>query len=91
MFLAEIDRLLSAHNRRWRKSIALAFLIAIVQAVAVVVRPLPIKALIEPPAAGSTMGWLEQAFAGFISRMWLYIAIIFVLEIAIFVSRVATE
>jgi ABC-type multidrug transport system fused ATPase/permease subunit len=91
MFITEINRLLSAHNRRWRRSIAVAFAIAVVQAVAVVMRPLPIKALIEPPAANTTLWRLEQVAAGLFDRLWLYVAIIAALEIAIFASRVGTE
>ena len=48
MFLAEIDRLLRRHNPLWRRAIAVAFAIAACQSIAIVLRPIPIKSLIEP-------------------------------------------
>ena len=91
MFLAEIDRLLSRHNPVWRRAIAGAFAIAACQSVAVVMRPIPIKSLIEPPAAGSFFAWAEAATAGSIGRLWMYAGIIVLLELVIFGAMISAE
>lgn len=91
MFLVEIDRLLRRHNPLWRWAIAAAFAIAACQSIAVVLRPIPIKSLIEPPAPGTLFHALEQAMAGSIGRVWLYAGIIVLLELVIFVSMITTE
>ena len=91
MFLAEIDRLLRRHNPLWRWAIAVAFAIAACQSIAIVLRPIPIKSLIEPPAPGTLFHALEQATAGALERVWLYAGIIVLLELVIFVSMIATE
>ena len=91
MFLAEIDRLLSRHNPAWRRAIACAFAIAACQSVAVVMRPIPIKSLIEPPAPGSFFAWAEAASAGTIGRLWMYAGIIVLLELVIFCAMISAE
>jgi ABC-type multidrug transport system fused ATPase/permease subunit len=92
MFLAEIDRLLRRHNPLWRWAIAAAFAIAACQAVAIVMRPLPIKSLIEPPGADSLLGRLEAIAAGAgIGRIWLYAGIVIALEAVIFCAMISTE
>jgi ABC-type multidrug transport system fused ATPase/permease subunit len=91
MFLAEIDRLLRRHNPLWRWAVAAAFAIAACQSIAIVLRPIPIKSLIEPPAPGTLFHALEQATAGALDRIWLYAGIIVLLELVIFASMIATE
>jgi len=91
MFIAEIDRLLRRHNPGWRRAIALAFAIAATQSVAVVLRPLPIKALLEPPPPGSLFALLEAACAGWLDRVWVYAGIILLLELTIFGAMLASE
>jgi ABC-type multidrug transport system fused ATPase/permease subunit len=92
MFLAEIDRLLRRHNPLWRWAIAAAFAIAACQAVAIVMRPIPIKSLIEPPGADSLLGRLEAVAAGAgIGRIWLYAGIVIALEAVIFCAMISTE
>ena len=92
MFIAEIDRLLRRHNPLWRWAIAAAFAIAACQSVAVVMRPIPIKSLIEAPAADSLFGQIEAAAVGAgIGRVWLYAGIVIALEATIFCAMIATE
>lgn len=91
MFLAEIDRLLRRHNPVWRWAIAAAFAIAACQSIAVVLRPIPIKSLIEPPAAGTWFHALEQATQGTLGRVWLYAGMIVLLELVIFCAMISTE
>ncbi|MBM3521637.1 MAG: ABC transporter ATP-binding protein [Alphaproteobacteria bacterium] len=91
MFIAEIDRLLRRHNPAWRWAVLLAFAIAAMQSIAVVMRPLPIRALIEPPAAGSPFAWLEVATAGVIGRLWLYAGIIVLIELVVLCAMISTE
>ncbi|MBL8699212.1 MAG: ABC transporter ATP-binding protein [Alphaproteobacteria bacterium] len=91
MFIAEIDRLLRRHNPVWRWAILLAFVIAATQSIAVVMRPLPIRALIEPPAAGTPFATLEAAAAGHVNRLWLYAGMIILLELVILCAMISTE
>jgi len=91
MFLAEIDRLLRRHNPLWRRAIAVAFAIAACQSIAIVLRPIPIKSLIEPPAPGTLFARLEAATAGSFDRLWLYAGIIVALELVVFCSMISTE
>lgn len=92
MFLAEIDTLLRRHNPLWRIAIAAAFAIAACQSVAIVMRPIPIKALIETPAPDTAFGRLEILAAGAgLGRIWVYAAIIVALEIVIFLAMIGTE
>jgi len=91
MFLAEIDRLLSRHNPVWRRAILGAFVIAACQSVAVVLRPIPIKMLIEPPAPETFFAWAEAATAGFMGRLWMYAGIIVALELIVFGAMIAAE
>jgi len=67
------------------------FVLAALQSVAVVLRPLPIRALIEPPAPDSVFGFLEHATSGLVSRIWLYVSLVVLIEIAILVLRVTAE
>jgi ABC-type bacteriocin/lantibiotic exporter with double-glycine peptidase domain len=91
MFLRDIDRLLIAHDRRWRIGIFVVFVLATVQSLAVVFRPLPIRALIEPPAPGSFFATLEQLIAGVFDRMWLYVGLVILIEVTILVLRFTAE
>ena len=91
MFLAEIDRLLRRHNPLWRRAIAVAFAIAACQSIAIVLRPIPIKSLIEPPAPGTLFARLEAATSGSFDRLWLYAGMIVALELVVFCSMISTE
>jgi len=91
MFLRDIDRLLSEHDRHWRLGMFVVFLLATLQTVAVVVRPLPIRALIEPPSADSFFGALEHLAGPVMPRLWLYVGLIVLVEIAVFVLRYVSE
>lgn len=89
MFLAEIDRLLITHYRPWRRRMAALVIFACLQASAVVLRPLPIKALVEPPPSE---GWTFDA-AQWLSLPWLWFCIVAVLaiELTILVMRFNVE
>lgn len=91
MFLRDIDKLLLEHDRRWRLGMLAVFLLAALQSIAVVFRPLPIRALIERPASDSIFGTLEAAVSGVIPRIWLYVGLVVLVEIAIFVLRYTAE
>src|SRR4051794_14602253 len=91
MFLRDIDRLLIEHDRRWRFSLLTVFILATLQSLAVVFRPLPIRALIEPPTPGGFFGTIEQFASGAISRVWLYIGLVMLVEITIFAPRFTAE
>ncbi len=91
MFLAEIDRLLKAHDARWRRAIAFVFVLAATHSAAAVLRPLPIKALVEPPPPDSWWGEIERTLTAPESRIWLYIALIIAIELVILGFRYAAE
>jgi ATP-binding cassette subfamily B protein len=91
MFLRDIDRLLREHDRRWRLGMFVVFLLAALQSVAVVVRPLPIRALIEPPSPDSVFGVLESLVTPVVSRLWLYVGLVVLIEISILVLRYTAE
>lgn len=81
MFLAEIDRLMRSHVRHWRRRMAFLVTFACIQAAAIVLRPLPIKALVEPPP---TEGWAFDA-AGSLGLRWLWFCMVAVLVIELVV------
>lgn len=91
MFLAEIDRLLKAHDPHWRRAIAFVFVLAATHSAASVLRPLPIKALVEPPAPESWWGGIERALTVPENRIWLYVALIIAIELVILGFRYAAE
>lgn len=91
MFVREIDALLRKHDPRWRIGIFIVFLIACVQSVAVVVRPLPINALIAGPHPETWWGKIETALTGNIDRIWLYVALIFAIEVFVLVFFLLSE
>jgi ATP-binding cassette, subfamily B, bacterial len=84
MFIREIDALLRKHDPRWRRGILIIFLIACVQSIAVVMRPLPINALVTPPPADSLMGRIEYWALGEIDRVWFYVGLVFLAELVVF-------
>jgi ATP-binding cassette subfamily B protein len=91
MFLAEIDRLLKAHDAHWRRAIAFVFVLAATHSAAAVLRPLPIKALVEPPPPASWWGQIEQQLTAPENRIWLYVALIIAIELVILGFRYAAE
>ena len=91
MFLADIDRLLKAHDPHWRRAIFVVFLLAATHSAASVLRPLPIKALVEPPPPDSWWGQIEQAVTTEIDRIWLYVLLIIAIELVILSFRYAAE
>ena len=91
MFLSEIDRLLKAHDPRWRRAIALVLALAALHSTAAVLRPLPIKALVEPPDPGSWWAAAERALTTPENRVWLYVGLIIAIELTILGFRYAAE
>ncbi|MBV8535380.1 MAG: ABC transporter ATP-binding protein [Alphaproteobacteria bacterium] len=91
MFLRDIDRLLRDHDRRWRLGMLAVFMLSALQSVAVVLRPLPIRALIEPPGTDSIFGTIEQATSAVLPRLWFYVGLVVLIEVSILVLRVAAE
>ena len=91
MFLVEIDRLLKAHDARWRRAIFFVFVLSAIHSGAAVLRPLPIKALVEPPMPDTWWGQIERTLTGDMNRIWLYVALIIAIELVILGFRYAAE
>lgn len=95
MFLREIDALLRKHDPRWRTGLLIIFLIACVQSIAVVTRPLPINALVTPPPPDSWWGQVEAwALAtpfGSMDRVWFYVGLVFVAEAVVLTFFLLSE
>ncbi|MBL8834115.1 MAG: ABC transporter ATP-binding protein [Rhodospirillales bacterium] len=91
MFIREIDALLKKHDPKWRVGIFVIFLIACVQSVAVVVRPLPINALIEGPKPDTWWGGIEAALLRDFDRIWLYVGLIFAIEFVVLAFFLLSE
>ncbi len=91
MFIREIDTLLKKHDPKWRVGIFVIFLIACVQSIAVVVRPLPINALIEGPKPGTWWGGIEATLLRDIDRIWLYVGLIFAIEVVVLIFFLLSE
>lgn len=91
MFLAEIDRLLKAHDPHWRRAIFVVFVLAATHSGASVLRPLPIKALVEPPPPDTWWGGIERTLTADMNRIWLYVALIIAIELVILGFRYAAE
>ena len=89
MFLAEIDRLMTTHVRHWRRRMTLLIGCACVQAAAIVLRPLPIKALVEPaPTEGPAF---QAATTLGLPWLWLCMAAVLVIELAVLGLRLTVE
>lgn len=91
MFLREIDRLLSAHDPRWHRRLAVVFVLALLSSAAVVIRPLPIKFLLEPPDPASFFGTIERVADNASTRLWLYVGVVLAIELLILALRMAVE
>ncbi len=95
MFLRDIDRLLREHDRQWRAGIFVVFVISVLQSIAVVFRPLPIRALVEPPPDDSLFAALERltldVWASPGARIGLYVGLVLLIEFGILVLRYTAE
>lgn len=91
MFIREIDSLLKKHDPKWRVGIFIIFLIACVQSIAVVVRPLPINALIDGPKPGTWWGGIEAVLLRDFDRIWLYVGLIFAIEVVVLIFFLLSE
>ncbi len=91
MFIREIDTLLKRHDPRWRVGILVIFLIACVQSIAVVVRPLPINALIAGTKPDTWWGGIEAVLLHDIDRIWLYVGLIFAIEVIVLIFFLLSE
>jgi ABC-type multidrug transport system fused ATPase/permease subunit len=91
MFIREIDALLKKHDPRWHIALLAIFAIACVQSVAVVVRPLPINALIDGARQNSWLHALEISLVGDGNRVWFYVGLILAIEVLVFVFFLLSE
>lgn len=95
MFLREIDKLLREHDPRWRGGMFVVFLLAALQSMAVVFRPLPIRALVEPPEPETPFARIEQLVAQLwaspTARVWIYVGLVVAVEVLIFALRYTAE
>lgn len=90
MLIADLHRVLRRYDPRYLRALGLVFLLSALASVGVVLRPLPIKLLVEPPAAG---GWTDglEAVIGPERRAFLYVGLILVIELAVLAGRIAAE
>ncbi len=91
LLLADVNRLLSLHDARWRRAVLVGLVFALLQSAATVLRPIPIKAMIEPDQPAAWQAWLEAATGPFVGRIALYTLIIVALELVVLGAKVATE
>lgn len=91
MFLAEIDQLLKGHDPRWRRALGIIFVLSAIHSTASILRPLPIKALVEPADPGSWWDRIEKALVEPASRIWLYVGLIIAIEFVILAFRYVAE
>ena len=91
MLLADVNRLLSLHDARWRRAVVVGLVFALLQSAATVLRPIPIKAMIEPDRPAAWQAWIEAATGPFVGRIALYTLIIVALELVILGAKIATE
>ena len=87
--LADIDRLLSTHVPRWRLRFAGVVALASTEAATVVLRPLPIKALVESTPDSGWFATLPAATG--LPWFWLCIVAIFAIEATILGLRILIE
>jgi len=87
--LSDIDRLLSIHVPGWRARFVAIAALATAEAATVVLRPLPIKALVEPEP---TEGWFA-ALPTLLGLRWFWVCIlaIVLIEAAILSLRILNE
>lgn len=79
MLLHEIDRLLTAHAPRWRPQVAGVVAVAVLKAAVVVLRPLPIKGLVDGQPAEAWAADLVQVTG--LSWLWLCLVAVLVIEL----------
>ncbi|HJS32205.1 MAG TPA: ABC transporter ATP-binding protein, partial [Alphaproteobacteria bacterium] len=91
LLLADVNRLLSLHDARWRRAVVVGLVFALLQSAATVLRPIPIKAMIEPDRPAAWQAWIEAATGPFVGRIALYTLIIVALELVILGAKIATE
>lgn len=90
MLIAELDRVLRRYDPGYRRALGVVFALSGLASIAVVLRPLPIKLLVEPPAPDGWIGRLDLLM-GPERRPFLYVGLILAIEIAILVGRIAAE
>ncbi len=91
MIIAAIDRLLHRYDRRYRWKIAVILALAAVMTVLIVLRPLPIKFLIEDPVPGTWLGDLKEWAGGGTNLLYVFGALIIGIEVLILGFRIANE
>jgi len=91
MFAAELHRFLKRQDPFYLRALGAVFVLAALAAAVVVLRPLPIRALVEPPASDGIFAWIEALAGGGDRRIAAYVALIVVLELALFALRLMAE
>ncbi|MDX2104576.1 MAG: ABC transporter ATP-binding protein [Alphaproteobacteria bacterium] len=86
-----IDRLLHRYDHRYRRKIAVILLLAAIMTVLVVLRPLPIKFLIEQPVPGTWLGDLKQSLGEPTTLLLAFGGMLVLLEVLILGFRIANE
>ena len=91
MILLAIDRLLYGYDRTYRWRMAVILSLAITHTVMVVMRPLPIKFLIEDPAPETWLGQLKVWAGSPNAYLMVFVGLILAIELAILTFRLLDE
>lgn len=91
MILLRIDRLLAGYDSRYRWKLALILALAAIQTVLVVLRPIPVKFLVDQPEPGSFLAGLHDWAGGPQGYLIGFAVLIFLIEGAILIFRIWSE
>ncbi len=91
MILRDIDRLLIGYDRRYRLRLLAILLLSAVQTLLVVLRPLPIKVLVETPESGSWEETLRHWAGGGDGLVYVFAGLILAVEVLILGFRLTGE
>lgn len=91
MILLSIDRLLLRYDRAYRWRMAAILALAITHTILVVMRPLPIKFLIEDPVPESWLGQLKAWAGSPNSYLLVFVGLILSIELGVLIFRLLDE
>ncbi len=91
MFLGDVNQLLLSHHPRWQRAVLLALVLSAFQSAATVLRPIPIKTLIEPAVDTGLLAALESLAGSVGGRIVFWTLVIIGLELTILGARLAAE
>lgn len=91
MIIADIDRVLHGYDRRYRWRLALVMALAAIQTALVVLRPLPIKFLVETPVPGSWEAQLRDWAGGPDRFVYVFAGLVLAIELLILLFRLSAE